>query len=180
MTSNNQFWNDFLHGDNHALGLLYHELFEPLVFVAYHKTKKMEVARDIVSELFVSIISTKMEVRKSKWENIESIHAYLTSAVKNKSIDYLRSEQTNATVLTQISHNATTTEWINLEEGLNLLPPNETELFQLHLDGYSNTEIAAHKMISEKTVRNKLSLTRKKMAIIYKSFLTLALWIIVL
>jgi len=92
----------------------------------------------------------------------------------------LRSEQAHATVLTQFSHNATTTESINLEEGLNLLPPNETELFQLHLDGYSNTEIAAHKMISEKTVRNKLSLTRKKMAIIYKSFLTLALWIIVL
>ena len=179
MRSNNQYWNDFLHGDNHALGMLYHELFEPLVFVAYHKTKKMEVARDIVSELFVSILSTKNEVRKSKWENIESIHAYLTSAVKNKSIDYLRSEQAHTKILTQISDDVTVTEAINLEEGLRLIPTNETELFQLHLDGYSNTEIAEQKMISEKTVRNKLSMTRRKMAVIYKSFLTLALWIIV-
>jgi RNA polymerase sigma factor (sigma-70 family) len=178
MNSNN-YWTDFLQGDDYALGKLYHELFESLVFVAYHRTKKMEVARDIVSELFVSILSTKFEVRKSKWENIESIHAYLTSAVKNKSIDYLRSEQAHTKILTQISADVIATEEINLEEGLRLMTTNETELFQLHLDGYSNTEIAEQKMISEKTVRNKLSMTRRKMAVIYKSFLTLALWIIV-
>jgi RNA polymerase sigma factor (sigma-70 family) len=118
-------------------------------------------------------------VRKSKWENIESIHAYLTSAVKNKSIDYLRSEQVHTKILSQISDDVTTNDEINLQEGLRLIPTNETELFQLHLDGYSNTEIAEQKMISEKTVRNKLSMTRRKMAVIYKSFLTLALWIIV-
>lgn len=179
MRSNKHYWNEFLRGDDHALGKLYHELFEPLVFVAYHRTKKMEVARDIVSELFVSILTTKNEVRKSKWENIESIHAYLTSAVKNKSIDYLRSEQVHTKILSQISDDVTTNDEINLQEGLRLIPTNETELFQLHLDGYSNTEIAEQKLISEKTVRNKLSMTRRKMAVIYKSFLTLALWIIV-
>lgn len=178
MNSNN-YWTDFLQGDDYALGKLYHELFEPLVFVAYHRTKKMEVARDIVSELFVSILSTKNEVRKSKWENIESIHAYLTSAVKNKSIDYLRSEQVHAKILNQISDDLISSEEINLQEGLRFLPNKETELFQLHLNGYSNTEIAEQKMVSEKTVRNKLSMTRRKMALIYKSFLTLALWIIV-
>ena len=125
MNSNN-YWTDFLQGDDYALGKLYHELFEPLVFVAYHRTKKMEVARDIVSELFVSILSTKNEVRKSKWENIESIHAYLTSAVKNKSIDYLRSEQVHAKILNQISDDLISSEEINLQEGLRFLPNKET------------------------------------------------------
>lgn len=179
MTSNNEYWTDFLRGDDRALGKLYHELFEPLVFVAFHRTKKMDVARDIVSELFVSLLSTKSEVRKSKWENIESIQAYLTSAVKNKSIDYLRSEQTRSKLTHHIDKEVISDTEIHLDESLTLLPKQETALFQLHLDGYSNAEIAEQKMISEKTVRNKLSITRKKIALIYKSYLTLVLWIIV-
>jgi DNA-binding NarL/FixJ family response regulator len=50
-----------------------------------------------------------------------------------------------------------------------LLNEKEKELFQLHLDGFNNLEIAGKHTINEKTVRNKLSMTRKKIAHFYKN-----------
>ncbi|MEY3200008.1 MAG: hypothetical protein RJA13_1966 [Bacteroidota bacterium] len=59
-------WNRFLRGDNEALGELYSDLFEPLVFVSFYYVKNNETARDIVSNLFVSLLVTSVEVRNEK------------------------------------------------------------------------------------------------------------------
>lgn len=173
------YWSKFLKGDDRALGALYHDLFEPLVFVAYNRVKNMETARDIVSELFVSLLSTSTAVRIAKWENIASIHAYLTTAVKNKAIDHIRAEKSHSEILTKLPQEHIAESGLDILEELVNLPKKETELFQLHLDGYSNTEIAEQTKVSEKTVRNKLSSTRRKMALIYKSLILIALWITV-
>jgi hypothetical protein len=37
-------WSDFLDGDNGALGKLYAEVFEPLVFRAIYYTRESEIA----------------------------------------------------------------------------------------------------------------------------------------
>lgn len=179
MFINQEYWTLFLHGNDRALGELYHDLFEPLVFVAYHRVKNMEVARDIVSELFVTLLTTSTEVRKTKWQNVESIHAYLTTSVKNKAIDFIRAEKSHFDILAQLPAKQLMENDVDVLDELHTLPTKETELFQLHLDGYSNTEIAKQNMISEKTVRNKLSLTRQKMALMYKSLVTIALWMTV-
>lgn len=179
MTFSTSYWNDFIHGDDRALGKLYHELFEPLVFISYHRVKNMEVARDIVSELFVHLLATKSELRTSKWQHVSSAHAYLSAAVKNKSIDYLRSERLHSEISIHIPDDVHSQEPHHISESLRLLPSHETRLFQLHLDGYSNHEIAEQTMISEKTVRNRLSMTRQKMALIYNSLLLFSAWIIV-
>jgi RNA polymerase sigma factor (sigma-70 family) len=179
MLDSQTYWSKFLKGDDSALGSLYHDLFEPLVFVAYHRVKNMEVARDIVSELFVSLLATRTTVRIAKWENIASIQAYLSTAVKNKAIDHIRAEKSHLDILMGLPQESLQANDLSILEELAHLPQKETELFQLHLDGYSNTEIAQQTKVSEKTVRNKLSSTRRKMALIYKSLFLLALWIIV-
>jgi RNA polymerase sigma factor (sigma-70 family) len=173
------YWNDFLKGDNLALGKLYQELFEPLVFISYHRVKNMEVARDIVSELFTALLATNIEVRQTKWQQVASVQAYLKAAVKNKSIDFLRAEHLRTESLIQWPSELPSELSSSFEESLQLLPHHETKLFQLHLDGYSNNEIAQQTLIAEKTVRNRLSLTRRKMALIYNSLLMFAAWIIV-
>ncbi len=179
MLQNQKYWTLFLLGDDRALGELYHVLFEPMVLIAYNRVKNMEVARDIVSELFVTLLATSTEVRKTKWQNVESIHAYLTTSVKNKAIDFIRAEKSHFDILTQLPAKQLMENNVELLDGLHEFPLKETKLFQLHLDGYSNIEIAEQNMISEKTVRNKLSMTRRKMALMYKSFTTIALWIVV-
>ena len=50
-------WTAFLKGENNALGSLYADIFEPLVFRAISYTKDPEVARDIVSQLFMELVA---------------------------------------------------------------------------------------------------------------------------
>jgi DNA-binding NarL/FixJ family response regulator len=54
---------------------------------------------------------------------------------------------------------------------LEVLSSKEHEIFQLHLDGFKNEEIAQKQNLTEKTVRNKLSISRKKMEKVLKSFI---------
>ena len=164
-------WNRFLRGDNEALGELYSDLFEPLVFVSFYYVKNNETARDIVSNLFVSLLVTSVEVRNEKWKSVNKLQAYLATAVKNKSIDYLRSVKNQSEILQLVRGNSSEEMSLFSNESLDQLSNQESKLFQLHLDGYKNEEIADHFTISEKTVRNKLSLTRKKMAAYFKTIL---------
>ena len=164
-------WNRFLKGDNAALGELYSDLFEPLVFISFYYLKNNETARDIVSNLFVSLLDTSVEVRREKWESVNKLQAYLATAVKNKSIDYLRSVKNQSEILQYARGNTSEIMSLFSDESLNQLSKQESKLFQLHLDGYKNEEIAEHFAVSEKTVRNKLSLTRKKMAAYFKTIL---------
>jgi RNA polymerase sigma-70 factor (ECF subfamily) len=164
-------WEQFVKGENEALGELYSELFEPLVFVSFYLVKDNEVARDIVGELFVSILSVEIEDRQMKWEHVNTVKSYLSTAVKNKSIDYLRKNKL-ISVLTEAHEKEFKVE-VNpfYAENLKRLTKEEEQFFQLHLDGYKNEELAKQFELSEKTVRNKLSLTRKKMRTYFKSLL---------
>jgi hypothetical protein len=55
-------WNRFLKGGNNALGELYSDLFEPLVFVSFHYVNNNEIARDIVSNLFLLLFLELLNV----------------------------------------------------------------------------------------------------------------------
>jgi RNA polymerase sigma factor (sigma-70 family) len=166
-------WSKFLKGDNQALGDLYAELFEPLVFISIFYVKNNEAARDIVSDLFVQLITTSSDDRIAKWETVHSCKAYLTIAVKNKSIDFVRKVKNQAAVSEQIPLNLIENSADFSDDILEVLSSTEQEIFQLHLDGFKNEEIAQIQKLTEKTVRNKLSISRKKMEKVFKSFLFL-------
>lgn len=169
MKSEKKLWDRFVQGDDVALGKLYSELFEPLVFVSFYLVKDNDVARDIVGDLFVTLLAE--ENRKSKWLNVNAVKTYLAAAVRNKSIDYLRKYKPQEKNTTRIDTEITLEENPFYAESLNLLNKDEKALFQLHLDGFKNEEIAENYQVSEKTVRNKLSLSRKKMKSYFNSLL---------
>jgi RNA polymerase sigma-70 factor (ECF subfamily) len=171
MMEENRLWNRFIQGDNKALGVLYAELFEPLVFVSFYLVKDNEVARDIVGDLFVFLLSVEVKERKAKWKDVNTVKTYLSVAVRNKSIDYLRKTKRNSDKTDALSEKFTLEENPFFAEVLTFLKDEEKEAFQLHLDGYKNIEIAEKQQLTEKTVRNKLSLTRKKMRTYFKSLL---------
>ena len=157
-------WKRFMAGDNHALGELYSILFEPLVFSSYFYVRNHEIARDIVSELFVSVLIVPVEDRHTKWGSVKEIKGYLSVAIRNKSIDYFRANTNHAAIAKDVLSTEPSEMHVFPLEELEKLPTAELELFQLHLAGYKNEEIAQNIGISEKTVRNKLSLIRKKLA----------------
>lgn len=171
MKTEQSLWNRFVQGENDALGELYSEFFEPLVFVSFYLVKDNNVARDIVGDLFVFLLAVEVKDRKTKWLEVNSVKSYLSVAVRNKSIDYLRKTKLHVSKIDALDAPITMEENPFFAESLMLLREEEKEVFQMHLDGYKNEEIAENYQLTEKTVRNKLSLTRKKMRTYFKSLL---------
>ena len=175
-------WNEYINGNNLALASLYNDLFQPLLFISFKYTHDIEISRDIVSELFVNLLETSSKDRFSKWQDVREVKAFLTITIRNKSIDAVRTK-TNRDKLGNdwIKNQATKTEieFINEEynnQCISLLNDDEKKLILLHLEGYKNQEIGKKFNYSEKTVRNKLSLSRKKLVYIWKNLIILIVW----
>lgn len=175
-------WEDFIHGNNAALTFVYEPLFEPLLFVALKYVRNTEVAQDITSELFTSLLETEIAVRKTKWSQIRDIQAFLSTIIKCRAIDHTRQEKNRQRLRNE---NLTTPFYTDVKQKEELdhlnvcilkLPIEEQQLLQLHLAGYNNEEIAERKNYNEKTVRNKLSLTRKKLNYLWKNLILILLW----
>jgi RNA polymerase sigma factor (sigma-70 family) len=163
-----EYWNLYVNGNNHALGELYVTIFEKLVFRAIYYTKNPETARDIVSELFVSLIELNYEARIKHWSEIKNIEALLLAIVRNKCLDNLKISAGRLKILKVLDSTEERTqeeksELIkHLEECISELSEDERKLMNLHITGYSNNEIGIELEITEKTVRNKLSISRKR------------------
>ena len=161
-------WNEYVNGNNSALGELYAVIFEKLVFRAIYYTKNPEIARDIVSELFVSLMELNPYERKQQWTETTNIEALLLAIVRNKCLDYLKITAGRLRILKEQESNEMTdlqeeSELIkHLEQCMIELTEDERNLMNLHLRGFNNHEIGDAMQISEKTVRNKLSLSRKR------------------
>ncbi len=175
-------WNEFIEGNNLALASLYETLFQPLLFISIKYTRDLEISRDLISELFTTLLETSISDRATKWQEVRELKAFLTIIIKNKSIDAVRTK-TNRDKLGNdwIKNQATKTEikFINEEytdRCISLLNDDEKELILLHLEGYKNKEIGEKFNYSEKTVRNKLSLSRKKLVYIWKNLIILIVW----
>ena len=169
MTENQiNYWNQYVNGNNHALGELYVTIFEKLVFRAIYYTKNPETARDIVSDLFVSLIELNHDARREHWSEIKNIEALLLAIVRNKCLDNLKISAGRQRILKVLDSSEENTqeekvELIkHLEDCISELSDEERKLMNLHLTGYTNNEIGNTLQISEKTVRNKLSLSRKR------------------
>ena len=168
MDKQTKYWKDFLNGDINALAKLYVDLFEPLVLKAVYYTKNPEVARDIVSSLFVTLIELPYQERSKRWECIENHQALLIAIVRNKCLDHLKISQNRARINSELFSGTTTeTETAAMIAHLTIcieeLKNDDKELVEMHLQGFNNTEISEKLNLSEKTVRNKLSLTRKSL-----------------
>ncbi len=178
-------WNEYVNGNNSALGDLYAVIFEKLVFRAIYYTNNPEMARDIVSELFVSLIELNPDERKQRWPEIKNVEALLLAIVRNKCLDYLKITAGRLRILKEAESNEVNDSREasdivkHLEQCMNELTEDERNLMQLHLLGFNNHEIGDRIQISEKTVRNKLSLTRKRIIKLWHqmSLLIHFLWI---
>lgn len=176
-----QNWNEFINGKNEALVPLYKELSVSLLLLSIRYTNDRECSKDIVSDLFLYLLETPTRLRKEKWMGVHQVHSYLKFMVRNKSIDYVRYQKNQSVHLEQL-HNyyllhPTETIIETFNELLSALPNTENKkIFTTHLEGYDNHELAEKFALSEKTVRNKLSIVRKAIAVLWNKKLWI-LWI---
>ena len=175
-------WEEFIAGNNAALTFVYEPLFQPLLFVALKYVRNTEVAQDITSELFTSLLESDIADRQSKWGQIRDIQAFLSTIIKCRALDHIKVEQNRRRLCDENLTNPIFTDEKRKEELAHLnvcilqLSLEEQKLVQLHLAGYKNDEIAEKQNYSEKTVRNKLSLSRKKLIYLWKNLILILVW----
>jgi RNA polymerase sigma factor (sigma-70 family) len=175
-------WNEFINGNNRALALVYEDLFQPLLFISIKQTQNPELSRDIVSDLFLNLLDVPKDERKNKWQEVREIRAFLTVVIRNKSIDALRTKINRTkieTSLISVQNDFIEDEYSNedhYEKSISYLNSAEKELIELHFQGFSNTEIADKLNYSDKTVRNKLSLSKKKLKYFWENLILIISW----
>lgn len=159
----------------------FHELFDRfyqyLVFYAMKWVERQEIAEDIVQDLFLKI--WERDTVYSSWYGFKN---FLYNSVKNASLDYLKHKVVEGKYIQyaqKFPDENTDPELETLKQEiyrrlylvLDELPKRCREVFQYHLQGKKNAEIAALLEISELTVKaqkkNAMQYIEKRLGNLY-------------
>lgn len=148
--------NLFNEGDEEVYIEIYRQFYTPLINHARIKTGDLEVAEDLVQDLFVHLYFNR---------NIEkNIEGYLFIALKRRILNYWRHQKVkDLSQVHVVERNYSNVEDMHqkvelkefmedLHTQVNYLPPQCQKVFKLKRADYSNKEIATHLNISIKTV----------------------------
>ena len=171
----------FSEGDNNALSQLYKAWLPELYLVAYRYVQSQEEAEDVVADCFEKLFGMSLGLRKQKFIDEEiNLKALLLVMVKNKSLDVIKIKKNRNRIVDTIKEFIPVIGFnfgeqnlndANFKTMLNCLPEKEQKIASLHIDGFSLEEISKQLNISEKTVSNLLSLSRKKLKLLWSTFM---------
>ncbi len=179
----NKEWEDKVkegikNGDTRAFGRAYHRFYSPLCVIATRYTGTAEIAEEIVQETFLKLWESRKKI------NIRgSLHSYLSSAVRNSSINHLKHQLVErkysskksmqlrkAVFYLQVSQEDGSSILISeemensLQDALSSLPDKCREIFLLHREeGLKYSEIAQKLNISQNTVQRQISIALEKL-----------------
>ncbi|MCG9881173.1 MAG: sigma-70 family RNA polymerase sigma factor [Bacteroidia bacterium] len=165
-------WNLYESGSNDIIHELYELYYPNFIAYAYKHTRCKYLSEDVVSETIYKLLTLPNKERK-RIVDVLKINAlgFIMVMIKNKSIDHQRQKGNRFRLLTENIHKFTSFSRNNSENSfvndtlavlLNSLQPREREIFSLHMDGYSNDEIALQLKISYNTVKNNIYESRIK------------------
>lgn len=155
-------------GDAEAFSRLFDRYYSALCFFAAKYLHDMDQARSLVQQVFVDLW-----VKREKIEVSASVKSYLYQSVKNRCIDYLRTQKSTSEIsetIENLSHipffdlveEAELNDRIN--SSINRLPEKCREIFLLcRFDGLKYAEIAQKLNISVKTVEMQMGIALKKL-----------------
>ena len=151
---------------NEAYKYLYDHYYRPLMVFAGHYLINAEVARDLVQETFISLLSVH-----ARFANMVHLKSYLYSTLYHKCLNHLRHEKTEQQFIQKKLEQAEEQfEQILIEEevysllisAIETLSPQSREVMLLSLDGLSNAEIAQKLQLSVETVKTYRKNGKKK------------------
>ena len=169
----------FKNNDIYFFEQLFKKYYQPLVNFAYRYVQNVQVAEDIIHDVFVYLWNEREKL------DFTNIKVYLYNAVKNRSLKHLdrkkvESKYRAVEIVMQTDVNTPETILINkeLKESItaviNELPEKRREIFCMNrFDRLTYSEIAAVLNISIKTVETQMSRALKFMRNRLSHFLTL-------
>ena len=164
-----------------VIGELYLRHFSELLFIAYHLIANEEEAEDVVSGIFEKLITKNLAIWNFETGESEiELIGYLKISVRNACYDILRSRKRKHGILFRVGN--TLQFWKTpevyskfqkeaFEMMMTELSLREKEIFELHLEGYKNSEIAERLKLSELTVRNTLHNAKKRIRKMWNTFM---------
>jgi RNA polymerase sigma-70 factor (ECF subfamily) len=162
--SDNEILTRIKKGDEKAFEALYKSFFNMLCMFSYRYVKKVEIAEEIVQDVFFHIWE-----KRNQFELTTSFKSYLYKSVHNNSLKHLRHQK-----IVMAYENSTTFSGSEKVTGQNLLeetevyqilhgvidelPERTRDIFQLNrFKGLKYQEIADYMQISVKTVEAHMS-----------------------
>ena len=166
-------------GDQRAFVCVYDRYWSEMYACAFKISANHETCEDLIHDVFISLWNSKTHL------NIISLRDYLYIAVKNKSLNKIRSKHKNHEIIDESHYNIPSlinsddplgVKEINdsFEKTLTHLPDKCREIILLsRKEHLSNKEIASRLGISSKTVENQINIGLKKIRLGMADFLLL-------
>ena len=160
-------WAQFLAGDREAFGKLYRPVHPKLTLYCYKYLRDMSAAEDAASEALQKLYA---------WPDVASVRDFerwLFTAARNVCLDQLKKEKRRGEIREDVTRGASAIQRPEVEQHLQMevyeermrraLSEKEHAVWQRHLQGYNNEEIARQTGSTEKTVANLKSMARQKL-----------------
>ncbi|WP_240915433.1 RNA polymerase sigma-70 factor [Polaribacter sp. 20A6] len=155
---------------------LYNVLYTSLCLFSDKYVNNIEKAKDIVQDVFINFWNHKVFL-----DDEVAVKSYLYVSVKNKSIDYLRSNEYKLIKRLETidffeleSDSYFDKEFFieevssTIEKGLKTLPTKCREVVNLSMNGYKNKQISEELDISMNTVKTQKKIAYKKLRLFLK------------
>lgn len=148
--------------NNQGYRILYQEYYSSLVCFSMNYISSLEMAEDIVQETF-----TKLWKNNHQFDAINALKTFLYTSVRNAALDYLKHLKVEEKYRLYYKNTPEIyeeeIEWKIIEEevfrkiykAIHQLPQRCQEIFELHLQGKSNEEIAKLLHLSILTVKTQ-------------------------
>ena len=147
---------------------VFNEFYNSLVYFGMRYVERMEIAEDLVQELFTNVWESK-----TQYASFTSFKTFLYTSVRNAALDYLKHKSVEGKYISYTLEHPESAEELETriteEEIYRLflkileeLPERRKIIFKLHLQGKKNEEIARLLRISVETVK-----TAKKESVRY-------------
>ncbi|OBX24485.1 hypothetical protein A9996_15100 [Gelidibacter algens] len=150
---------------------LFDTLYPPLCLFANQYLNDMDISKDVVQDVFIKIWE-----QKTQYPNFNANKSFLYTAVRNRSLDYLKSKYHRGVMqssdlefdqlhseeffLTQLTIVDT---YSQLEIAIKKLPNKCERIIRLSLKAYTNKEIADEMSISKNTVKSQKRIAYEKL-----------------
>jgi len=144
-------------GSTEAFKELYESLFPSLASFTIQLVKDTDEASDIVQEALLVYWN-----KRTEFEKLDSVKAFLYAVIKNSGLNYLRSKKIHQKHLAFIENNETyyfknkiiEEETISLiQAALKDLPPQTKNIVELSMQGAKNIDIAERLNVSINTIK---------------------------
>ena len=155
---------------------VFNEFYNSLVYFGMRYVERMEIAEDLVQELFTNVWESK-----TQYASFTSFKTFLYTSVRNAALDYLKHKDVEGNYLQKmLDSHSTTFRMEEEEEGffseevyrqllqtIDALPDRCREVFLMYMEGKKNEEIATALHVSLETVKTQkkraMSFLRKKL-----------------